>query len=98
MARAVEQRMLASDGRVANELHRERRTADEPQLATGAGRKKPSTRTFLLRIPQIGVLSNLPGWACSEFWAIYHGRLTVAYPRPLVLAVPLEQRPRISFP
>jgi hypothetical protein len=33
------------------------------------------------------------GWACSEFWAIYQSRLTVAYPRPLVTAVPSERVP-----
>jgi hypothetical protein len=33
------------------------------------------------------------GWACSEFWAIYQGRLTVAYSRPLVTAVPSERVP-----
>jgi len=54
--------------------------------------KKPERWPFLSRIVQIGVLSNLPGWACSEFWAIYHGRLTVAYPRPLVPQVTWDQR------
>lgn len=42
----------------------------------------PRAESFLFRIVQDGVLSNVTGWACSEFWAIYRARLTVAYPNP----------------
>lgn len=42
----------------------------------------PSAESFLLRTVRGGVLSNVTGWACSEFWAIYQARLTVAYPNP----------------
>jgi hypothetical protein len=55
------------------------------------GRCKPrrqTTASFLFRTTRSGVLSNVTGWACSEFWAIYQARLTVAYPNP-----PYSNRP-----